>query len=325
MSLTEFSIIEQYFNRFSAARSDVVLGIGDDAAIVTVPQGYELAITTDSLISGVHFPKNTPAYDIGYKSVAVNLSDLAAMGAEPTWITLALSMPEANAVWLKEFSAGIFELINRYSMQLIGGDITQGPLSITIQAHGLLPANKALRREGAQSGDALYVTGNLGAAAWELLQATASQSMRQQLNHPEPRIQAGMLLRHIANSAIDISDGLDADLTHILQQSQVGATVDLASLPLAASLKSLDRDRALQLALTAGDDYELCFSVPQTNLSALQKIIPKLACPVTWIGTITTLKQLRYLNSDGSEYCLATKGYQHFSDTSSSAKAAEDD
>ena len=314
MSLTKFSIIKKYFQNQGKSRSDVVLGIGDDAAIVSGPKGYELVITTDTIISGVHFPKNMAAYDIGYKAVAVNLSDLAAMGAEPAWITVALSMPKANETWLEKFAAGVFELLNRYSMELIGGDTTQGPLSVTVQAHGFVPKNKALRRDHAQAGDAIYVTGNLGAAAWELIQKTPSPAMLQKLNHPQPRIKAGILLRHIANSAIDISDGLAADLNHILQSSQVGAIIHVADLPLSDNLKSLSKDQALQLALTAGDDYELCFTISQKNLPILQKLIPKLDCQATHIGAITATKQLHYLNQDGSEYSLTAKPYQHFSD-----------
>jgi len=313
MSLTEFSIIEKYFHQANKSRRDVVLGVGDDGAVVKVPNGYELVIAMDTLNSGVHFPTNTKPYDIGYKSVAVNLSDLAAMGAEPAWITLSLSMPQAEEKWIKDFSAGVFALLEKYDAQLIGGDTTQGSLSVTVQAHGFVPEGKALQRSGAKPGDAVYVTGSLGGAGLALSQQNVPSPILQKLTHPQPRINVGILLRYIASAAIDISDGLAADLNHILEKSGVGAVVNVEDLPMPAEFKKLDEDQALHLALTAGDDYELCFTVPQSNLDALEKIKEKLDCPVTRIGVVTSLNQLQFQYGDGSEYVIAKKGYQHFS------------
>lgn len=309
----EFAIIEKFFKQQAVNRSDVVLGIGDDAAIVQTTS-QNLIITTDTLIEDVHFPKNTLAYDIGYKALAVNLSDLAAMGATPAWITLALSLPKINENWLKEFCRGLFELANRYNVQLIGGDLTRGPLVIIIQAHGFVPQQKALRRDGAKAGDLIYVTHSLGDAACGLLCAQKKISLEPaltnyfltRLNRPEPRIEIGEKLRGIATACIDISDGFAADLGHILEKSRVGAIVNVDDIPLSSALRqAISSHQALELALTGGDDYELCFTIPADKKERLD-----FAC--TCIGTITSQPGLHLQHKNGELFSLKTSGYQHF-------------
>jgi thiamine-monophosphate kinase len=244
MALTEFNLIERYFTRPAAAPDpDVILGIGDDAALVRVPTGMELAVATDTLVEGVHFPPQTAPETIGHKALAVNLSDMAAMGAEPRWATLALTLPQADEDWLTAFSSGFLALAAAEGVQLIGGDTTRGPLSITVQILGLLPSGSALRRSGACAGDLVYVTGTLGDAglALRMLQhahgsAAVAAPLAQRLNQPQPRTQEGLALRGIASAAIDISDGLCADLGHILAASGVGAHINLAALPLSADV-----------------------------------------------------------------------------------------
>lgn len=310
--MDEFNIIENFFNQNPIKRLDVMLGIGDDAAIVRVPANHELVITTDTLIAGRHFPLATSAFSIGYKSLAVNLSDLAAMGATPAWITLALSMPSQNEAWLKEFSQGLFSLCKQFNVQLIGGDLTKGPLSITIQALGFVPSNQALRRDGAKPGDLIYLTNTLGDAALGLLFAekkvTIPESFQKiilkKLNEPTPQIEIGEKLRGVATSAIDISDGFVADLQHILKKSHVGASIILDQLPLSKALSCLPYEKALPLALTGGDDYELCFTVPANKTVDLEN------CTCIGETTETLTLDLRYNN--GEKYHGPLLGYQHF-------------
>jgi thiamine-monophosphate kinase len=314
MTIPEFDIINTYFNKSMDANSNVILGIGDDAAIVSVPDDQELILSIDTLISGVHFPADTAPADIAHKALAVNLSDLAAMGATPKWVTLALTLPDAKEKWLREFSDGFFALANRYNVKLIGGDLTRGPLSMSIQAQGFIPKGLALRRDGAQPGDLIYVTNTLGDAGFALQhyqQKALPQTMLDKFYRPEPRIHIGEKLRGIANAAIDISDGLAADLGHILKRSNVGATINVATLPLSeAILASLERDEAIQLALTAGDDYELCFTVPENKTDELTQVMQNEF--YTCVGTITSTKKLDLHFDNGKKYVLKTAGYQHF-------------
>ncbi|MHB1948974.1 MAG: thiamine-phosphate kinase [Gammaproteobacteria bacterium] len=313
MTLHEFDIIAKYFSTQAMQRDDVVLDIGDDCAMVEVAALQQLVITTDTLVAGVHFPINTSAYDIGYKSLAVNLSDLAAMGATPAWFTLALTMPDANEKWLEKFSQGLFAIADRYQIQLIGGDLTRGPLTITITAHGLVPKNQALKRSGAQVGDLIYVTHTLGDAALGLLSLQNKITIASEykdfiynkLNRPEPRIETGLHLRNIANAAIDISDGLIADLTHILEMSHVGATVYIDDLPISAAVRQSTSDHLFDLALSGGDDYELCFTLPKDKT-------PLLKNDCTCIGVITEKSGLDLRFKDGTSYNRSNKGYQHF-------------
>ncbi len=323
MSSSEFKLIEHYFVRPAHAQRNrgVVLGIGDDAALLSVPAGQELAVSVDTLVAGIHFPEHTAPADIGHKALAVNLSDMAAMGAEPRWATLALTLPEVDAAWLEGFSAGFFALAERYNVTLVGGDTTRGPLSITVQMHGLVPQGQALRRAGARPGDLIYVTGELGDAGLALrsLQGEirlspeyAAYSLAR-LNRPEPRIAAGLALRGIAHAAIDISDGLAADLGHILTASKVGATLHLERLPLSAGVASaVKKTGDWSLPLSAGDDYELCFTVPVKNESGLHDVLEHFACRSTCIGIIESTPGLRCELADGKIVTPDMKGYEHF-------------
>ncbi len=309
--MNEFAIIEHFFNASSIKRKDVVLGIGDDCAIVQPPPDQELLITTDTLVSGVHFLPDMAASDIGFKSLAVNLSDLAAKGAEPAWMTLALTLPKNDETWLKNFSTGLFELANRYHVQLIGGDLTKGPLSITIQAMGFAPKNQSLRRSNAKPGDLIYVSNTLGDAALGLKNSMTIAKTYQDFliaRHcrPEPRIELGKQLRDIAHASIDISDGLAADLGHILNMSHVGATVYVDRLPLSnALLASVSREEGIALALNGGDDYELCFTVAPDKAHLLNT-------PYTCIGKITNQPGLDLRYQDEKKYNGTQAGYKHF-------------
>lgn len=321
MSKKEFDLIQDFFKR-SSIRQDVIQGIGDDAALLQPPRDQQLVATTDTLIVGKHFPENTSAFDIGYKSLAVNLSDLAAMGAEPTWILLALTLPEANEAWLRQFTQGFFSLMQRFNCQLVGGDLTCGPLSVTVQALGFVPMEKALLRQGAQSGDRIYVTGTLGDAGLALaylqkkvpfpLTEEQIKFILRRLNCPEPRVDVGLALRGVANSAIDISDGLAADLGHILTASQIGAKIYLNKLPLSDALLNLREEEAWNFALSAGDDYELCFTVPQARENILRVMLAKLNCLYTCIGQLSEGNCLLLQDKNGSEFILKNTGYQHF-------------
>lgn len=322
MSISEFDLIQSFFNRAKHNRSDVIQGIGDDAAILQVPVGQQLVVSTDTLVAGQHFCENAAPADIAYKSLAVNLSDLAAMGAKPAWILLALTLPTADECWLKKFTQGFFPLLERFQCQLVGGDITKGPLSVTVQALGFVPPGKALRRSGAQPGDSIYVTGTLGDAglalaylqnkiAFPFTQAQVT-FLENRLYRPEPRIAVGLALRDMASSAIDISDGLAADLSHILSASQVGATIEMAKLPFSDSLRTLVFEKACQFALSAGDDYELCFTVPKTGEIALQHNLDAIGCFYTHIGFINKDSSLLLKREDGSVFILKQTGFQHF-------------
>jgi thiamine-monophosphate kinase len=317
--MTEFDVIAHYFSQNFPKRTDVILGIGDDAALCTGPNGMQIVVCIDTLVEGIHFPVKTAPADIGYKALAVNLSDLAAMGATPAWMTLALTCPEMNETWLKGFSQGLLELAKKAQVSLIGGDTTRGPLTITIQITGLVPEGQALQRSGAQPGDGIYVTGTLGDAGLGLasiqqqlkLPVLIQEIVESRLNRPTPRLEIGQALRGIASSAIDISDGLIADLGHILKASGVGATLQRENLPLSIALsESLPLAQAQDLALSAGDDYELCFTVPPQQDLALQKRLK--TGSYTRIGTIKTGNALHCLDEKGQIFVPQKKGYQHF-------------
>lgn len=299
------------------ADNGVVLGMGDDAALCQVPPGMQLAITTDTLVSGVHFPENTAAADIGYKALAVNLSDLAAMGAKPVWCSLALTIPTMDWDWLRAFADGLLELAREHGVALIGGDTTRGPLSITITAQGFVPEGQALRRDGAKAGEDVWVTGSLGDAAAALQQIGASmQSMklRHRLDRPTPRVAAGLALRGLASAAIDVSDGLAQDLGHILKASGVGAEIELGRLPVSSSLLEfhpIDSAR-WQLQVSGGDDYELCFTAPASNAFAIEQALAECGVSASVIGHIAAENQLRFVSPEGQALELAAKGYQHF-------------
>jgi len=320
MSESEFEIIRRYFMRQSLKREDVITGIGDDAAVLKVPVGQELVVCMDTLVAGVHFPEGTPAAAIGHKSLAVNLSDLAAMGATPAWATLSLTIPENNSTWIDEFSRAFCALADRHSVQLVGGDTTRGPLSVTVQAHGFVSGGSALRRKGAKPGDRIYVTGTLGDAGLALqLRESAADRLQKKLDYPEPRIEAGRVLAGLASAAIDISDGLLADLGHLLEAGSSGASLQVDALPRSdAFLSTLRQSGTLkqsswyELPLSAGDDYELCFTVPETLCSMVEQHLSVLSCGCTQIGIIEEAAGIRCYLEDGTRYQPFATGYQHF-------------
>lgn len=323
MAFGEFDLIETYFTHRLPQRDDVSVGIGDDGAVTQVPANSDLVIVTDTMVQGVHFDENTPARAIGHKIVAVNLSDLAAMGAEPAWISLALTLPKIDDEWLTGFSHGLREICDYYSCQLIGGDTTQGPLSITVTAHGFVPSGKAIRRNGAKPGDWLYVSGTLGDAGLAL----AARQHRQKLNpdyerrlserlyFPSPRVALGQSLRNIASSAIDVSDGLLADIQHILKASQVGARISVDELPLSLGVtESLSAEQAITYALTSGDDYELLFTIPETQRGLFDTVTAHSPSKPVCIGRITSeteIVQLRF-GEDDWQLPEGLAGYEHF-------------
>ena len=320
MSGSEFDIIRRYFTRQQPRRGDVIAGIGDDAALLQVPAGSELAVCMDTLVAGVHFPESTTAAAIGHKALAVNLSDLAAMGATPAWATLSLTLPDSASGWLDSFSKAFFCLADRYGVQLVGGDITRGPLSVTVQAHGLVPGGRALRRQGAQPGDHLYVTGTLGDAGLALRTGDdVADALQQRLDYPEPRIAAGLLLRDYASAAIDISDGLLADLGHLLAAAGPGASINIDQLPrsiaFTEAIQQLGDERQAwfhELPLSAGDDYELCFSVPEPACKPMETALSNQSIACTAIGVIEQEPGIRCHRTNGEVYQAAAEGYQHF-------------
>lgn len=322
MSCGEFELIARYFNRVTSSRRDVEKGIGDDCALLNVPEKQTLAISTDTLVEGIHFLRDIHPADLGYKALAVNLSDLAAMGADPAWLTLALTLPDVDETWLKAFSDSLFELLDYYDMQLIGGDTTRGPRSLTLGIHGLAPAGRALRRSGARPGDWIYVTGTLGdsAAGLALLQhrmritdPAAHEALIKRHLRPMPRILQGQALRNLASAAIDISDGLVSDLGHILKASECGARVNLDALPLSTVLRDhFDSEQALRWALSGGEDYELCFTVPEINRGALDVALGHLGVPYTCIGQLGPESEGLVLLQDGKPTTLNLKGFDHF-------------
>ncbi len=318
----EFALIQRYFRNLTAARPDVVHGIGDDATVLAVPAGHELVVSTDTLISGVHFPVATLPGDIGFKSLAVNLSDMAAMGAEPCWATLALTLPAADPDFLERFSAGFAESARPHNVALVGGDLTRGPLSITVQIMGTVPVGGAILRSGARVGDEIWVTGELGSAALGLAvlqgrhvgHGSDLDACVRRLNRPEPRVQAGLLLRGVASAAIDISDGLLTDLNHLLRASGVGARVELASMPMGAALSALSNDpERWRYVLGGGDDYELCFCAPPAATERLEAQLSDCGCAGARIGAITAGSGVQWIGSDGVAVDFSTAtGYQHF-------------
>ncbi|RYC47559.1 thiamine-phosphate kinase [Pectobacterium zantedeschiae] len=320
----EFDLIARYFNRVRSSRRDVELGIGDDCALLTVADKQMLAVSTDTLVSGVHFLPDIDPADLGYKSLAVNLSDLAAMGADPAWLSLAITLPKSNSQWLSAYSDSLFELLDYYGMQLVGGDTTRGPLSLTLTIHGLVPVGRALTRRGARIGDWIYVTGSLGdsAAGLAILQNTLQvdddevrQGLLQRHLRPQPRILQGQALRDLASSAIDLSDGLISDLQHILNASECGARIHLDAIPQSNWLRScVDEEQALRWALSGGEDYELCFTVPEINRGALELALGHLGADYTCIGQIGPSSEgLRFFR-DNKATELNWKGYDHFSE-----------
>jgi len=315
MSSSEFSIIEEFFTLTSDAGLSPVVGVGDDCAIVDVPDGKQLAISTDTLVEGVHFlPKSDPEL-LGGKVLAVNLSDLAAMGATPAWASLAITLPSVNKAWLARFSKGFFDLAKRHSLQLIGGDTTRGPLSITVNIMGLLPKHQRLTRSGANIGDGIYLSGSIGNAGLGLKKAISGSVDAHDIDllsylKPSPRIELGQVLLGMASSCIDISDGLSADLNHILKASGVGATIWHEKIPLSHSVKQYMQELGDEVwPYSAGDDYELCFTIPETvSEQMLEELRPY---QVSKIGVIEPQSGLR-IKMNGREVVTLNKGFDHF-------------
>lgn len=319
--MKEFEVIKEFFAKQVVQRKDVLMGIGDDCAIVSSTKNQHIVVTTDTLVAGVHFPLSTTPKAIGHKAVAVNLSDIAAMGAKPSWISLAITLPDINHEWLREFCSGVFELCEFYNVQLIGGDTTQGPLSITITAQGLTPEDKYLSRSGAKAGDWLYVTGDLGDPALALLHLKESvltdqntiEQVQKKLDFPKPRVLAGQALREYASAAIDISDGLLADLGHICQASNVGANVVLEAIPLSDNMKSSQLfEDSIELALNGGDDYELLFTVSEDKKVGLETALSHTNTTITCIGQINASQTIS-TTLNNKAVSIKGSGFQHFS------------
>ena len=335
----EFEIIARYFrdSGLDFARAGVELGNGDDGAIVSVPAGQQLVLSTDMLTEGRHFPRQANPELIANRALAVNLSDLAAMGADPLCFTLGLSLPRNDAAWLEAFSDGLLKLARHFDCPLVGGDLIRGDLHLAVQVCGLVSSGKALLRSGAKPGHLVYVSGTLGDAAVALslfdeVDAHAQSSQQEggiflhkklksrHRDHfinafykPMPRIELGILLRDLASAAIDISDGLLADLQHILQASNSGAEIDIDQIPLSEAMTHcIVEEKRLPLALTGGDDYELCFTVPPENCNRLEELTTSLGVPITRIGEIVTGDALVCLDNYGEPVEFADKGFDHF-------------
>jgi thiamine-monophosphate kinase len=316
--MNEFSIIERYFRAIAIERKDVVIGIGDDAACLRLPPQSELLVSTDTLVAKVHFLDTWDAYDIAYRAVMVNVSDIIAMGGTPAWLTLALTLPDQDEAWLKRYSLGLNAALQKYQVALVGGDMTRGPLSMTPTILGFAPQGKAVRRQGAKVGDRIYLSGELGAAALAVasldktLAANDKKVLMEKLLHPNPCLAWSLLLQDYANAAIDISDGLSADLHHLCTASKVGAYLSLEKIPLHPLLCSYLSDKALDFALSGGDDYELCFTVSIEKEAAFLQAVGKQGLHAYPIGVIEAQAGLRAKDHHGTIQTLAPRGYQHF-------------
>ncbi|HET7755689.1 MAG TPA: thiamine-phosphate kinase [Steroidobacteraceae bacterium] len=320
MPLSESELIERYFRACGAERADVALGVGDDAALLECPPGMQLVAATDTLVAGVHFPGGVPPSSIGHRALAVNLSDLAAMGARPAWALLALTLPQADAAWLAEFAAGLGELAHAEGVALVGGDTTRGPLTVSVALLGHVPRGGALTRAGARPGDVLFVSGTPGDAGAGLAlieqrlgaAPDAAAYLRERFLLPAPRVALGERLRAYASACIDVSDGLLGDAGKLASASGVGLGIELAALPLSAPLRAtLGEDAARELALTAGDDYELLFSVPPPRLAALERELPPERWSYRRIGVVHAGSGAT-ITRDGAVMEFSHSGYRHF-------------
>jgi thiamine-monophosphate kinase len=315
--MSEFNLIKQHFTRPTHHTN---LGVGDDAALIALTTGMELAISADMLVADTHFFVDCDAYHLGWKSLAVNISDMAAMGANPKWATLAIALSKINNAWLAAFSKGFFTCAAEFNVDLIGGDTTRGPLTISVQIMGEVPSGKSIKRSGAKIGDEIWVSGNLGDAAMALAHIQGKLTLPDEvfttcakaLHAPQPRVSLGLALRNLANSAIDISDGLLADLGHILEQSKVGAKLELSNIP-HSQFADL-RDKAiLKMVLAGGEDYELCFTASATKNSEITKLSETLGISLSHIGQITSDKNLVIHGLDGEALDFKETGFDHFS------------
>ncbi|MEN8176240.1 MAG: thiamine-phosphate kinase [Pseudomonadota bacterium] len=319
MPLSEFDLIARFFADLTPGRADVLLGVGDDCALLEVPVGQQLAVTTDTLLEGVHFIAGTDPESLGHKALAVNLSDLAAMGAQPAWVTLALTLPQADEGWLAAFARGFGGLARHFGVALVGGDMTRGPLSITVQAQGLVEAGKALRRDAAQPGDLVYVSGTLGDAGLALLARQGfhvvprfRDFLQERLDRPRPRLALGRSLAGVARAGIDISDGLTADLGHVLDASACGATLYIEQLPLSEALNQYVSEQAdWSLPLSGGDDYELLVTLAPERQGMAESLAAECDCDFTWIGIIDSAPELRCVDANGNPVHHGN-GWDHF-------------
>jgi thiamine-monophosphate kinase len=316
--LSEFDLIRRYFTR---PAPQTVLGVGDDCALIRVTPGEDLAVSTDMLIAGRHFHRDVDPAKLGHKALAVNLSDMAAMGATPRWATLALALPEANEAWLEAFARGFLQLAKRYRVDLIGGDTTRGPLTICVQIMGEVPPGAALRRDGATPGDEIWVSGQLGDAALVLAHLDHSIVLEphevamyvSRLHEPAPRVALGRALLGVAHSCIDVSDGLAADLGHILERSQVAAVVELARVPRSRLIdRKLPAKVALRALLAGGDDYELCFTAPPERRAEVLQIGKRVGIALTSVGRIEAGSGLTVLDEADQAVDIGLAGWDHF-------------
>jgi thiamine-monophosphate kinase len=319
MAGSESELIERYFRGLGAARPDVALGIGDDAALVAVPPGAQLVLTTDALIEGVHFLAGAPAHSLGHRALAVNLSDIAAMGADPSWALLSLNLPRADDSWLQQFAGGFGALARQHGVALVGGNLSRGALSITVQLAGLVPEGAALRRDGARPGEDLYVSGSIGDAAAGLAclrgqlaaAGAAAQFLQQRFEYPTPRVALGSALRGIASACIDVSDGLHTDASRLLQASGLGAQIEVAELPLSPALRAAYGAEAWRAALAGGEDYELCFSAPRAQAEAVAAAAHAAGSPVSRIGALLRGSGIA-LHAGDSLIQFSPPGFDHF-------------
>lgn len=317
--LHEFEIIERFF-RQSRYSTDVAVGVGDDTAVIETPPGFQLVTTIDALVENTHFFPAAKPEDLGYKSLAISLSDIAAMGAIPRSALLALNLPRADETWLKAFAEGFFSLAQMHQVDLIGGNIARGPLSITVVVNGIVPKGEAVLRSGAQVGDLIYVTGTLGDAglALDLLEKnelTSDPFLHQRFYRPTPRVLAGTALRGFAHAMIDISDGFYADAEKMLMASGVGGQIYAEKLPLSASMQrhmQMQGKNPWHYALNAGEDYELCFTLPKEKQQSLEQISAALDCDIRCVGEVISGNALSILDPQGKLMSVKKKGYEHF-------------
>lgn len=318
--LSEFELITRYFTRPPRNTRRVDLGVGDDCALLTPAAGMQLAISSDMLVEGRHFIPGADPFQLGHKCLAVNLSDLAAMGATPVGFTLALALPQADSRWLAPFSKGLLKLADEYDCDLIGGDTTKGPLNICITVFGEIPQGQALRRDAARAGDDIWISGNLGDARLALagyrneitLDSETQVAAGERMHAPTPRVALGIALRGIAHAAIDISDGLAGDLIHILERSNLGATLEADSLPIGPMLARQTHDIRRRFALAGGDDYELCFTAPTEQRARVLAAASVAATAVTRVGRIDNTPGLRIVDGHGVPLDLQLASFDHF-------------
>ena len=320
--LGEFDLIRRFFSKREASRRDpkVLLGIGDDAALLEVPKGTDLVAAVDTIVCGRHFLEGASARSIGYRALAVNLSDIAAMGATPAWATLALTMPEVDVSWLEEFSSGLLDLADEHGVELVGGDTTRGPLTVSVQVLGIVPTGTALRRDGAAAGDLLVVSGTLGDAAAGLafskqrlaIPTADVAALIHRFDYPSPRVRLGQAARGVASAAMDLSDGLVGDLPKLAQASGLAAHVDVEKLPLSAAIRgAVDPQQSRDWALAGGDDYELLLAIAPESFPALKRSADQLNLTLTPIGELRAGAGVTW-SLNGKDFALQVSGYDHF-------------